>query len=307
MDGVVSPNQAAGILVALAARNADHDEIAGAVAAMRERCIALEHELPLLVDVVGTGGDGKRTINISTMAALVVAGAGIPVAKHGNRAASSACGSADVLEAAGMPVALEPETCARMLHEANFTFLFAPSFHPSMKAVASVRRELGVPTIFNLLGPLTNPARPTHQIVGVATLEAMHAIARVFEATGARGAVLHGGSGLDEVEGEEITYCIEFSGAAPVERRIDPAEFGVHASCDELTGATLQACLEAFESILGGERSGRADVVALNAAVAIASAKSLNSLEEGFVLARDVLASGKALRTFERAKEIARA
>jgi anthranilate phosphoribosyltransferase len=307
MDGAVTPNQAAGILVALASRGEDHDEITGAASAMRKRCIALEHALPALVDIVGTGGDGKGTINISTMAAIVVAAAGIPVAKHGNRAASSACGSADVLEAAGMPVALTPQTCGRMLQEANFTFLFAPAFHPSMKAVANVRRDLGVPTIFNLLGPLTNPARPTHQIVGVATSEAMAAVSRVFESTGTLGVVLRGSTGLDEVEGDAITECIEFSGAGPIARRIDPADFGMCVKSEELAGPTLEACLEAFTSILSGERSGRSDVVALNAAVAIASVRSLNSLGEALALARDVLASGKALKTFERAREIARA
>jgi anthranilate phosphoribosyltransferase len=307
MDGAITPNQASGILVALAARGEDHDELAGAARAMRDRCIALEHELPTLVDIVGTGGDGKGSINISTMAAIVVAAAGIPVAKHGNRAASSACGSADVLEAAGMPVALEPETCARMLREANFTFLFAPAFHPAMRAVANVRRDLGVPTIFNLLGPLTNPARPTHQIVGVATPEAMSAVARIFESTGTRGVVLRGSSGYDEVEGAAVTECIEFTGGAPIARSIDPASFGIRTPGEELAGPTLEACVEAFWSILSGERSGRADVVALNAAVAIDSAKGASSLAGALALAREVLASGKALQAFERAREIARA
>lgn len=307
MDGAVTPNQAAGILVALAARGEDQEEIAGAAKAMRDRCIALEHELPTLVDIVGTGGDGKGTINISTMAALVVAAAGIPVAKHGNRAASSACGSADVLEAAGLRISLEPEICSRMLRETNFAFLFAPAFHPSMRSVSNVRRELGVPTIFNLLGPLTNPARPTHQIVGVATPEAMAAVVRVFETTATRGVVLRGSNGFDEVEGDAITECVEFSGDAPIARRIDPSDLGVHATGEELAGPTVDACLEAFEAILAGERSGRADVVALNAAVAIASVKGLDTLGEALALAREVLASGKALQTFERAKEIARA
>ncbi len=301
----ISASHTADALVALATRGEYHDEIVGAVRAMRSRWVAVEHEAPVLVDIVGTGGDGKGTINISTMAALVVAASGIPVAKHGNRAASSVCGSADVLEAAGLRIDLEPETCARMLREANFTFLFAPRFHPSMRAVAPVRRELGVRTIFNLLGPLTNPASPTHQVIGVATREAMGAVARVFEVLNMRGAVIHGSDGLDEIAGEGITECLEFSGGASVQRTIDPSVFGIHAPLSALTGPTREACLNAFFSILGGEESPRSEVVALNAAVAISSARGLATLGEGLAQARAVLRSGEPLRVFERAREIA--
>jgi anthranilate phosphoribosyltransferase len=305
VDGSVTSNQAAGILIALAGRGEYHEEIAGAARAMRERCIAIDHDLPVLVDVVGTGGDGKGTINISTMAALVVAASGLPVAKHGNRAASSACGSADVLEAAGLPLDLAPETCARMLRETNFTFLFAPQFHPSMRAVAQVRRELGVPTIFNLLGPLTNPARPTHHVIGVATRDAFEVMARVFDAFGMLGAVVLGSGGLDEVAGEGVTYAIEFNGGEPLRREIDPESFGVRTPVAELSEQTRDACVDAFFSILGGERSGRADVVALNAAVAIATARNRATLREAFVEAREVLASGEPLRLFRRCTDVA--
>ncbi len=151
---------------------------------MRERSLHVDHGLPMVVDVVGTGGDNANTINISTMAALVVAAAGVPVAKHGNRAASSACGSADVLEASGMAIDVEPERAAHMLHEAGFTFMFAPRYHPAMKNVAPVRRELGVRTIFNVLGPLTNPARATHQVVGVARPEHLELVGDVLRGLG---------------------------------------------------------------------------------------------------------------------------
>src|SRR5579862_7919867 len=160
MDAAYTPAQAAGVLVALAAKGEGVDEIVGAARAMRERSLHVEHGLPAVVDVVGTGGDGANTVNISTMAALVVAAAGIPVAKHGNRAASSACGSADVLEAAGLPIEIAPDVAAAMLRGAGFAFMFAPRYHPAMRNVGPIRRELGVRTIFNILGPLTNPPAP---------------------------------------------------------------------------------------------------------------------------------------------------
>lgn len=290
----------------MATRGEHHEEIAGAVLAMRERCVRIAHEAPVLADIVGTGGDGKGTINISTMAALVVAAAGIPVAKHGNRAASGVCGSADVLEAAGFRVELEPQTCTQMLRETNFTFLFAPRFHPSMRVVAPVRHELGVRTIFNYLGPLTNPASPTHQVVGVATREAMGAVALVFEVLGMRGAVVYGSGGLDEIAGEGITECLEFGGGTPVPRAIDPAAFGIHVPLADLAGPSVESCRDAFLAILGGERSPRAAVVALNAGVAIAAVRGFVDLGAAFEEAQETLASGEPLRVFERARAIAR-
>lgn len=305
MDGALGATAAGGILVAIAARGESGDEITGAVRAMRSRSVIVEHGLPLVLDVVGTGGDGAGTINISTLAALVVAAAGVPVAKHGNRAASGVCGSADVLEAAGLPLDSSPELCARMLREANFTFLFAPNYHPAMKKVGPIRRELGVPTIFNMLGPLTNPANPTHLVVGVAREQAMEMIADVLERLGMRGAAVHGAGGMDEVAGEGISKVVEF-GDGLRETRIDPAEFGVHASLHDLAGASREACLDAFERILGGERSPRTDVVALNAALGISLAGARQTLRAAFEFARELLHAGEALRVFERAKAIAR-
>ncbi|HEY9084794.1 MAG TPA: anthranilate phosphoribosyltransferase [Candidatus Tyrphobacter sp.] len=305
VDGEITPKAVAKVLTALAARGEHRDEVAGAVRAMRARCIRLEHDLSLLVDVVGTGGDGSGTINISTMAALVTAAAGVPVAKHGNRAASSACGSADVLEAAGLPLDTEPETCVRMLRETRFAFLFAPNYHPAMRIVAPVRRELGIRTIFNLLGPLTNPANPSHQVVGVAAPETMEMIASVLEGRGTRGVVVHGSGGMDEVAGDGPTMLLEF-GDGMRRREIDPQAFGVRAPLAALAGGSLAACRDAFFAILGGERSPRADVVALNAAVAIASVGAQPSLAAAFEYARDLIAAGEPLRTFERARAIAR-
>ncbi len=305
VDGEITRDQVAAALVAIAARGEHRDEVAGAVRAMRARCLRIEHDLPLVLDVVGTGGDGSGTINISTMAALTTAAAGVPVAKHGNRAASSVCGSADVLEAAGLPLDTEPECCLRMLREAHFTFLCAPKYHPAMRVVAPVRRELGIRTIFNLLGPLTNPASPTHQVVGVASPEAMEMVASVLERLGIRGVVVHGSGGMDEVAGEGPTTLLDF-GDGLRRHEIDPEAFGVRAPLSTLAGPSPEACREAFLAILGGERSPRADVVALNAAVAIASVGAQPSLWAAFEHARELIASGEPLRVFERAKAIAR-
>ncbi len=180
MDGSFTQVQVAGILVAIAVKGEAVAEIVGAARAMRERSLHVEHGLDTVLDIVGTGGDGANTINISTMAALCVAAAGIPVAKHGNRAASSVCGSADVLEAAGLNLDVSPGVAAAMLRGAGFTFMFAPRYHPAMKNVAPVRRELGVRTIFNVLGPLANPARATHQIVGVSREELLEPVGEVL-------------------------------------------------------------------------------------------------------------------------------
>ena len=306
MDGEISPSQGAGLLVALAVRGEDVDEIVGAARAMRERSLHVEHGLPEVVDVVGTGGDGANTINISTMAALVTAAAGVPVAKHGNRAASSACGSADVLEATGLPIDLSPERAAHMLREANFTFMYAARYHPAMKNVGPIRRELGVRTIFNVLGPLTNPARATVQIVGVARPELLEPLARVLAELGVRrGAVVYGENGIDEVAGDVPTTVYAFNGAQGKRWSLDPAAYGVATPLAALVGRSVDEARDAFLAILGGERSPRANVVALNAALVLHTVGTEPTMEAALERARSILASGAALRTYERAKELA--
>jgi len=305
MDGSFSAVQAAGLLTALAARGETYEEIAGAARAMRGRSLHVDHGLPLVVDVVGTGGDNANTINISTMTALTVAAAGVPVAKHGNRAASSACGSADVLEACGMQIDLEPGHAARMLAETGFTFMFAPRYHPAMKNVAPVRRELGVRTIFNVLGPLTNPARATHQVVGVAREEHIDLIGAALRALGVRGgAVVHAESGMDEVSGEGPTTVYTFDENEGRRWTLDPVRFGVHAPAQTLRGGSVAACREAFERILSGERSERSDVVALNAALALSTCGRARNLQDGLELARTLLHEGRAGDIFARAKHV---
>ncbi|HTC31253.1 MAG TPA: anthranilate phosphoribosyltransferase [Candidatus Acidoferrum sp.] len=306
MDGEFTPAQGGGLLVALACRGEDVDEIVGAARAMRERSLHVEHGLPEVVDVVGTGGDGANTINISTMAALVTAAAGVPVAKHGNRAASSACGSADVLEATGLPIDLSPELAAHMLREANFTFMYAPRYHPAMKNVGPIRSELGVRTIFNVLGPLTNPAAATVQIVGVARPELLEPLAAVLQALGVRrGAVVHGENGIDEVAGDVPTSVYSFDGSGSRRWTLDPAAYGIATPLTAIVGDSVEAAKTAFLSILGGEESPRADVVALNAALVLHTVGRAPTMDSALEQARSIVRSGAALRTYERAKELA--
>ncbi len=304
-DGDISAVQTAGLLVALAAKGERIEEITGAARAMRDRALHVEHTVPMVADIVGTGGDGAHTINVSTMAALVVAAAGVPVAKHGNRAASSACGSADVLEAAGFHCDIAPERSAALLAQIGFTFLFAPRYHPAMRNVGPTRRELGVRTIFNVLGPLTNPARATHMVVGVSREGLLEPMARVLRDLGTQAAaVVHAESGIDEVSGDGLTAVHSFDGDGERTWSIDPAQFGVHATLDALRVHSVDTARDAFLSILGGERSPRADVVALNAGLGLLVCGKAATLREGVDAARAVLASGAALAVFERAKEL---
>lgn len=305
VDEEITAVQAAGLLTALAAKGECAAEVAGAARAMRARSLRVEHGLPLVADIVGTGGDGADTINISTMAALVLAAAGVPVAKHGNRAASSACGSADVLEARGLSLDVSPRAASRMLREGGFTFLFAPRYHPAMKIVAPVRSALGVRTIFNVLGPLINPAFATHQVVGVARPELLELVGDVLRDLGVRaGAVVHGAGGLDEIGGDGPAQIYSFDEAGARRWTLDPASLGVRARRADIVGGSLEACVAAFDAILGGERSARSDVVALNAAVALHACGRAKDLPEALELARATLASGAALETFARAKEL---
>ena len=304
MDGSFTAVQSAGLLTALAMGGDRLPQVVGAARAMRDRSLRVQHDLPVVVDVVGTGGDGANTINISTLAALAVAAAGLPVAKHGNRAASSACGSADVLEVCGMAIDVEPERAGAMLRETGFTFMYAPRYHPAMKNVAPVRRELGVRTIFNVLGPLTNPARATHQVVGVANEQQIGIVGDVLRGLGVRaGAVVHASSGIDEVGGEGPTTVYAFGEGESRRWVIDPQQYGVHAPLAAIRGGSVEACKDAFERILSGERSPRSDVVALNAGLVFTVCGRAHDLKEGLELARTLLHEGRAAAVFERAKQ----
>ena len=308
MDGALDDVSAAGALVALAMRGESVEEIVGAAEAMRARMVELVHDSGEVIDIVGTGGDGAGTINLSTMAALVLAAAGIPVAKHGNRAASSACGSADVLEACGYRLDLSADRSARILRDTGFTFLFAPRYHPAMRNVANVRRTLGVRTIFNLLGPLCNPARAPLALVGVAREELVEPIGEVMRALGVRaGGVICGEGGVDEAIGDGVTYLYRFDQRQVRRERIDSRALGISVPLGDLVERTVEDAAGAFRDILGGRRSGRSEVVALNAAVAMFVVGCAASLESALERAREILASGHALALFERAAEASRA
>jgi anthranilate phosphoribosyltransferase len=271
----------------------------------------VEHGLPLVIDIVGTGGDGAHTINISTAAALVVAGCGVPVAKHGNRAASSKCGSADVLEALGVEIERDPEVSAHLLKTACIAFLFARRHHPSFRAVGPVRSELGVRTIFNVLGPLTNPAGANRQVVGVAEDRHLVMLAEALrELGGEAAAVVHSASGLDEVAGEGPTSVVQFEPGGELRRwTLHPEDYGVHAPLAAIRGGDADFNAGVLMKILGGEQSPRADLVRLNAALALVVAGVAEDIPDGMEHARAAITTGTArdaldaLRA-ERLKEI---
>ncbi len=302
MDGTVTPVQAGGVLTAMAMRGERVSEVVGAARAMRERSLHVEHDLPVVVDVCGTGGDGANTINVSTIAAFVVAASGVPMAKHGNRAASSSCGSADVLEGAGVAIDVQPDRAARMLRRLNFAFMFAPRYHPAMKNVAPVRRELGVRTLFNILGPLTNPARATHQVVGVARDDHMELVGDALRALGSQAGAVICGAGVDEVVGDKPTMVYAFNQEHAQRWVLDPAVYGINVPMDEIKGGSGEACGGAMMAILQGERSGRADVIALNAGLALHVSGKTHDVGEGLALARDTLSSGKAYKLFQEVR-----
>lgn len=303
IDGAWTDAQSGAFLGALAAKGETVDEIVGAARAMRARAIAVPHGAVVVVDTCGTGGDGAQTINVSTGAAFAVAAAGLPVAKHGNRAASSRCGSADVLEALGITIDADPVSAGASLERDGFAFLFAQRYHPAMKAIAPVRRELGVRTVFNLLGPLSNPARASHQVVGVANRAHVELMGEALARLGARaGAVIHARNGMDEVAGDVPTDMFAFENGSVRHEVIDPADFGIRASLDALAGGDPAFNAAAMRAILQGERSPRADIVALNAAVALRITGRAASLEDGFAVARTALSDGSAYAVYEAAK-----
>jgi anthranilate phosphoribosyltransferase len=296
MEGEATPAQIGGFLVALRLKGETANEIAGCAEAMREHVLAVKPQRDDLVDTAGTGGDGARTFNISTAAALVAAAAGAGVAKHGNRAVSSSSGSADVLEALGFSLELEPERIERSIDELGFGFLFAPTHHPAMRHAAPVRRELATRTVFNVLGPLTNPAGARAQVVGVYAPELVPTIADVLLQLGAtRAFVVHGAGGIDELSPAGPNLVCEVADGKVRRREIDPLELGVpRCAPDELRGGEPAENAQAVRDIFAGADGGRRDAVLLNAAGAIAASGHARDLAEGLGLAREALDSGLA-------------
>jgi len=313
MRGEATPAQIGGFLIALRVKGETADEIAGCAEAMRAHVLAVRPKRDDLVDTAGTGGDGARTINISTAAALVAAAAGAAVAKHGNRAVSSASGSADVLEALGFSLEQEPVRIARSIDELGFGFLFAPTHHPAMRYAAPVRKELATRTVFNVLGPLTNPAGARAQVVGVYSPQLVRTIAEVLVRLGARRAfVVHGAGGIDELSPAGPNLVCEVVDGDVHERNLDPeAELGVpHASVEELRGGTPEENAEAIREVFAGADGGRRSAILLNAAGAIAAGGHAEDLREGLEVAREAVDSGAAtarldeLIAFSRAQEV---
>ena len=303
MRGEATPAQIGGFLVALRAKGETSAEIAGCAEAMRDHVLPVRPQRDDLVDTAGTGGDGAHTINISTAAALVAAAAGAAVAKHGNRAVSSACGSADVLEALGFTLEQEPARIAQSIDELGFGFLFAPSHHPAMRHAAPVRKELATRTVFNVLGPLTNPAGARAQVVGVYSEQLVGTIAEVLAQLGARRAyVVHGAGGIDELSPVGPNLVAEVVDGSVRERELDPeAELGVpRCSVDELRGGAPAENAAAVREIFNGADGGRRSAILLNAAGAIAAAGHAEDLREGLELARETIDSGAAAERLER-------
>jgi anthranilate phosphoribosyltransferase len=303
MAGEATPAQIGGFLVALRAKGETPDEIAGCAEAMRAHVLAVTPRRDDLVDTAGTGGDGARTINISTAAALVAAAAGAGVAKHGNRAVSSASGSADVLEALGFRLEQEPKRIAQSIDELGFGFLFAPSHHPAMRHAAPVRKELATRTVFNVLGPLTNPAGARAQVVGVYSEQLVRTIAEVLARLGAQRAfVVHGAGGIDELSPVGLNLVAEVVEGSVRERTLDPeTELGVpRCTVEELRGGTPGDNAAAMRAVFAGADGGRRNAIVLNAAGAIAAAGHAEDLREGLEVARETVDSGAAAARLEQ-------
>jgi len=296
MDGEATPAQVAGFLVALRTKGETANEIAGFAAAMRERVIPVTPSRSPVVDIVGTGGDGARTFNISTASALVAAAAGAAVAKHGNRAASSQAGSADVLEELGIELEQHPERIALSIDELGFGFMFARAHHPAMRFVGPVREEIGIRTVFNVLGPLANPAGACDGVYGVYTAELAPIYADALADLGARRAfVVHSSSGLDELSPSGPSLVIEVRDGEVSEWELDPADLGIEpGDPDALRGGTAVENAAIIRDVLAGEPGPRRDAVLLNAAGALVAAGLADDFIDGIALGAETIDSGAA-------------
>jgi anthranilate phosphoribosyltransferase len=300
MSGDVTPGQVGGFLMALRTKGETVDELDGLARTALEFANPVSAPAPVL-DTCGTGGDRSGTFNISTVAAIVVAGAGVPVAKHGNRAASSHCGSADLLEALGVKIDLDGTGVERCLAEAGIGFMFAPVFHPAFRHAGPVRGELRVPTSFNFLGPLTNPARPTAQVVGVSDERMLPLMAEVLARRGTRAKLFRGEDGLDELTTTGSSVVLDVRDGKVFQSRLDPTEHGIpRASPDDLRGGDPADASRVARGVLGGEQGPKRDVVLLNAGAALEVAGAAADLDEAIALASASLDDGSAGRTLER-------
>ncbi len=303
MSGETTQTQNAAFLAALSTKSTRAEtieEISGCAAAMRDHAMKVEHDMDLM-EIVGTGGDGAHSFNISTTSALIAAAGGVKVAKHGNRAASSDCGTADCLEALGVNLDQSPKKCVELLKEVGICFFFAQKYHTSMKYVGSIRKELGIRTVFNILGPLTNPASPSRQLLGVYDASLVEPLARVLYSLGVkRGMVVYGQDKLDEISLSDATSVCEFSDGTYKSYEMCPEDFGFRR-CEkaDLKGGSPVENAEIVRGILNGEKGPRRDVVLMNAGAALYVAGKAESLENGVGLAAELIDSGAALRKLE--------
>lgn len=304
MSGETTQTQNAAFLAALSTKSTKAEtieEISGCAAAMRAHALKVEHEMEVM-EIVGTGGDGAHSFNISTTAALVTAAGGVKIAKHGNRAASSLCGTADCLEALGVNIDLSPEQCRKLLEKVGICFFFAQKYHTSMKYVGGIRKELGIRTVFNILGPLANPANPQLQLLGVYDQSLVEPLARVLYSLGVRrGMVVYGQDKLDEISLSAPTSVCEFADGEYKSYTITPEEFGF-ARCakEDLTGGTPAENAEITRAILRGEERGpKRDTVLMNAGAALYIGGKAESMAAGIDLAAKLIDSGEALKKLE--------
>jgi len=310
MSGSATEAQIGGLLVGLAAKGSTVEELVGAASVMREKVVPVENDgAEIVLDTCGTGGDVRQTFNISTAAALIAAACGVKVVKHGNRSASGRAGSADVLEKLGLQLELSPVKLQECLRNCNICFAFARSHHPAMKFVGEARKSLGIPTIFNLLGPLTNPGRARHQLIGVFAPELTDRLAAVLRELGSKRAwVVHADDGLDELSTLGPTRVTELADGHLKTWTLDPASLGLpYARLSDLQVADVDQAAGAMLSVLRGERGPLRDIAILNAAAAMVIAERVAGLTEGISLAAQALESGNVMQTFQSLVTTARA
>ena len=305
MEGEASHGQMGALFTALHVKGESVDEIAGMATVMREKALKVNVS-GKVVDTVGTGGDGQNTFNISTAAAFVAAAAGLKVAKHGNRAASSSCGSADVLEALGVKFDLHPEGVERCINEVGFGFMFAPAFHAATRHAVPVRREIGIRTVFNILGPLTNPAGAQYLLVGVAYPELGQRMAEVFQTLGAKHAIIvHGDGGLDEITLSGDTSVWELADGKVSTWTLTLADTGMpKREIEEIRGGTKEENAATMRRLFQGEQGPVRDYVVVNSAATLLAAEAVTSLSEGIALAQKVIDSGAAMSKLEALAEL---
>ena len=308
MHGEATPSQIGAFLTALRMKGETVAEITGCARAMRANAINVTPTQEILIDTCGTGGDTTGTFNISTVVSLVVAGAGLAVAKHGNRSVSSSCGSADLFETLGVKIDLGPEEVAKCIDEVGIGFLFAPRFHPAMKHAAGPRREMGIRTIFNILGPLANPAPVSIQLMGVYTPDLTEALAQVLDSLGIHQALVVNGGGLDELSTTATNTVSQLKNGEVTTYSINPGELGLPLTrLEELKGGTPQENAEIALNLLRGESGAKRDVVLLNAAAALVAAKKAEDFRIGITIAAESIDSGQALKKLEQLIQLSNA